>query len=637
MFARANGEIFSLSKKEKTSRKRTKHDTLVKKALAEITKMNKVKGLSLHNIREDDARSIGKKVYRFTAIEEADPNGPQYNIVLDETGEILDSESLNRDEGRRVFATKTSSVSTLSSMVEVRPIRTITIEPLVNELVLKKDKVHEEVITVKVPGSTAASKVDVYFLADTTSSMSDVIDEVRNGASIILSTLSSYATDMAFGVGNYRDFISDDYAFDHQLNPSTNVVDVDNAINSWTAYGGGDQQEAQLYALDQLAESPGGPIGWRTGSKRIIVWFGDYPGHDPICQKVSGLSYDITEASVIKKLVEEGIIVLAISTTTGVDGLDGDPAYGDGYDGACEVDGNPNQATNISKATGGIHVKGIDASTIVNTIIELVATAVSSIRNLSLVPTGDSARFVASISPASGYGPLEGDKDHTLRFEVRFVGVENCGDEPKVFTGTIDAVADGSIIASKRVSITVPPCEERVYYSYSVKFVCGTQEDCGCTCTPVRPGKYATEISIHNYGNSEAIIQKLVLPVVFAGAPVGREPKIVQPKMFDKIRLLPNTATMDDCCRIAELLFGGKPTSPMPITIGFLEVISPVKLHVSAVYTVSDLASNSISMNVEQIEGHPKPIPERSTPLPDKGALTPKEIDASAKFGEISK
>ena len=85
---------------------------------------------------------------------------------------------------------------------------------------------------------------------------------------------------------------------------------------------------------------------------------------------------------------------------------------------------------------------------------------------------------------------LSGDKEHVLKFEVRFTGLP-CKPEPQVVSGTLDVVADGKVVAAKKVQITVPPCGGFVY---SVKFVCGVQPECGCECGPVQPGKYATEI-----------------------------------------------------------------------------------------------------------------------------------------------
>jgi len=141
-------------------------------------------------------------------------------------------------------------------------------------------------------------------------------------------------------------------------------------------------------------------------------------------------------------------------------------------------------------------------------------------------------------------------------------------------------------------------------YTYSVKFVCGIQKDDPEGCLTVRPGAYATDINIHNFKDSETQIEKFILPVVLFGNVVGREPKFTGPlREPEKILLPPNTATMDDCCRISELLLGHPPLSPSPLTIGFLVIVSSQELNVTAVYTASDLRSGSISIDVEQVVG----------------------------------
>jgi hypothetical protein len=214
-----------------------------------------------------------------------------------------------------------------------------------------------------------------------------------------------------------------------------------------------------------------------------------------------------------------------------------------------------------------------------------------------------------SISPPGGYGPLSGDKDHVLTFKVQFKGIEPCSDKDKVFNGFLEAIADGVVVARKRVQITVPACKPKEIFSYSVKYVCGVQEACDCGCTTgVRPGSYATEINIYNYNDDNAPIEKRVVPVVFAGAAQGREPKFVSIKARDKMVLPPNSATMDDCCRIIEMLLDSVPSAKFPLNIGFLEILSTMELKVTAVYTATDLESHSISIDVEQIEAKLKKV-----------------------------
>ena len=199
---------------------------------------------------------------------------------------------------------------------------------------------------------------------------------------------------------------------------------------------------------------------------------------------------------------------------------------------------------------------------------------------------------MTSITPAGGFGPLPPNQPHTLTFQVSFSGAVPCTNEPQVFNGALEVVvtfgpAGGTVpprqevVARKPVRITVPPCQP--LFSYSVKFVCGVQEECSCACTPVRPGADATEINIYNYHPTEVRLEKHVVPIVFAGSVIGREPRFASEKAQDKIVLPPRTATMDDCCRIEGLLVGGPPSSgKLPLTIGFLEIVSSQEVVVTA-------------------------------------------------------
>ncbi len=566
-------------------------------ALRLLRRKHKATDFTVVGIDEDAA--AGYPVYRVHAAPSGAPNAARETVILDRAGRAVDVDALSEREGRPLFE-RFDPVVTVKDVPRPVPAAAVTIQPAENILTLNPGDTVTETITVKIPKNGAAPKADVYFLADTTASMTSILNAVQVGANNILAALNGLGIDFFFGVGNYKDFPHDPYCLQHQQSLTNIAPAVTGAINAWSAAGGADGPEGQLFALDKVAEPPGGGIGWRAGAKRILMWFGDYPGHDPICAAISGQPAAITESSVTAKLANEGIAVLAISVLS--PGLDADPAAGAvDYVALCGAPGGlPGQGTRIANATGGQFASGINAGTIVNTIIGLVTAAVSTISNVSLVPTGGTAQFVASISPAGGYGPLAGDREHTLTFEVVFKGVVPCRDEDQVFTGALEVVAEGKVVARKKVQITVPACPRR--FVYSVKFLCGEQRDCSCECASVRPGIYATEINIHNYRDTEVAIEKFVTPVVFAGAAVGREPKVATRKAADRIVLPPHAATMDDCCRIAELLLGAKAPAPMPLTVGFLEISSPEELAVTAVYTVSDLGSGGVSIDVEQVD-----------------------------------
>ncbi|MEQ9668172.1 RICIN domain-containing protein [Coleofasciculus sp. G2-EDA-02] len=322
---------------------------------------------------------------------------------------------------------------------------------------------------VTIPKSGVVPKVDVYFLADTTSSMRDAINAVKVGISDVLTEIGALGADVQFGVGEYKDFPAPDpgrhpYAFLHQHSLSANTAEIQAAIATWTVTPGLDVPEAQFYALDQLAEAPGGTIGWRADSRRIIVWFGDAAGHDAVCQQISGLSYDITEASVTAKLLAEKIKVLALSlSSSGAPvGLDDDPkAKATGYQPFCgNPGGTPGQGTRIAKTTGGKIIQGVSADTIVETIKTELAAQITAIGNVSLVASGATAPFVVAIAPSDGYGPLSRDQDHELSFDVDWIGTVEATYEDQVFSGSLDVIADGEVVGGKTVTITVPLDEE---------------------------------------------------------------------------------------------------------------------------------------------------------------------------------
>jgi hypothetical protein len=117
----------------------------------------------------------------------------------------------------------------------------------------------------------------------------------------------------------------------------------------------------------------------------------------------------------------------------------------------------------------------------------------------------------------------------------------------------------------------------------------------------VQPGRYSTEINIHNPEDKNAPVLKRAIPLVLAGAVLGREPKFKQPMTRELIRLPAHAATMDDCCHLLETLLGAPPPSSVPLTIGILEIISTVQLNVTAVYTASDGNGGRPSIDVEQV------------------------------------
>jgi hypothetical protein len=245
---------------------------------------------------------------------------------------------------------------------------------------------------------------DICFLADTTGSMGGAIANVQANISSIIASVRASAPNAQFCAAQYRDFGE---AFVFNLDePVTGVTaDVVAAVNAWVGSGGGDIPEAQLTALHELATDAG--VGFRAGSTRVIVWFGDAPGHDP-----SGPN---TQASVISDLTtgaNSPIIVIAIST--GIDQLD-----------------STGQATAIANATGGQVFHSPNPNAVAAAILTGLSNLPAEVAMVSdyaapisatfapasqVVPSGTDAVFIETISvdPAAAPGTYECDDWATI-------------------------------------------------------------------------------------------------------------------------------------------------------------------------------------------------------------------------------
>ena len=152
----------------------------------------------------------------------------------------------------------------------------------------------------------------------------------------------------------------------------------------------------------------------------------------------------------------------------------------------------------------------------------------------------------------------------------------------------------------------IPAAAQHVF-AYSAKIVCGKQSETNCCCVAgVRPGVYATEVNIQNLNLVTAPVVKFVLPLINSGAVVAREPNVADPatlpgRQVEVVKLPPLGATMDDCCRITELLLGAPPSGDNGLTIAILTIVSLFELSVSVVYTANPLSGNGISIDVEYI------------------------------------
>ena len=223
-------------------------------------------------------------------------------------------------------------------------------------------------ISKSVETSPIPPNPDIFFLADTTGSMGGAVANVRAGNANVMATVIGAQPTAQFGVGEYKD-VGDVFVYRLNQAITANQTAVNTGMNQWFASGGGDTPECQLSALLQLATSP--LTGFRTGSSRIVVWFGDAVGHDP-CNGA-------TELTATAALQLAGIRVIAISTGA-----------------ANNLDGT-GQATRIANATGGVFLSGASDDEVSDAILEGLSNLPVTVTHTVTCDPGVSA----SLTPAS--------------------------------------------------------------------------------------------------------------------------------------------------------------------------------------------------------------------------------------------
>lgn len=212
--------------------------------------------------------------------------------------------------------------------------------------------------------------VDVYFLADNTGSMSADIATVKERFIEILTIVMSDErfSDAHFGVGAYQDEnspgTSNGFIHLQSLTSSTSAAQA--AVNEYVAAGGGDGDEANLVALYKVATES--IIGWRTNSRKVLVYFGDYPGHEPTCGPFGTLDREV----VVRELKNKKIAVIGISLR----GNTFDERAPVALTGCSGPDAAAGQASFITSETGG-SLGNADATTIVDEIIEKISELTS--------------------------------------------------------------------------------------------------------------------------------------------------------------------------------------------------------------------------------------------------------------------
>jgi hypothetical protein len=164
--------------------------------------------------------------------------------------------------------------------------------------------------------------------------------------------------------------------------------------------------------------------------------------------------------------------------------------------------------------------------------------------------------------------------------------------------------ASGDIPQSAGVAAPAAPSVTGTYlWSFAAKFVCGYQNPSTAAVAGepvVKPGNYATDITIHNPNYRENPLHKklvvLVEPAVGGGQIVRREPDIALPSAGVNLVLGADAATMDDCNALYAMSHNNTlPNAAMPLFTGYLVILSPLDLDVDVTYTAAEPIDGTVT------------------------------------------
>ena len=206
--------------------------------------------------------------------------------------------------------------------------------------------------------ATKIVNADVFFSMDTTASMSGEIANLRDSLKNIAARLRAEIPNIAFGVGEYRDFTNSPYGSPgdrpfhlfHRImtvNTDAGLTSVQNAVNQLKHGGGNDVPESGWEALYQIATGAGviaggsnvppfnpvtaqpmppptgekigdiGGVGFRSGALPIVVQMTDAPSHNSDGQWNYKFAGAATRSSALAALNAIGAKVIGVVSSTG--------------------------------------------------------------------------------------------------------------------------------------------------------------------------------------------------------------------------------------------------------------------------------------------------------------------------------
>ncbi len=354
-----------------------------------------------------------------------------------------------------------SSQGKLKSALAVES--TLEPEPIVAELYAGESVFETEMATV----GSAPPQGDVVFLVDLTGSMGGELYNAKTYSTNIMGQINALIPDAYFGVISHMDYTGTyytcgynsqygstyygDYPYRLDMSLTDDVVGVAAAINGLVLGSGHDAPESYTRALYEAYADEA--VGWRDGSKKIVVaWLDNIPhdcnvyeiidgysstGVDPGRDELAGTADDLAILDVLYAMADENITLIVLNSAPSY-------TYQNLWEAFAGVTGGDAFQINSDGSIPG----GYDIATFITGIIQ---DEVSTIDELTLqVCTPGFEDWLVNVTPAF-YEVT--DFSSPFYFDIEIMVPE--GTEDGEYEFDICLVGDGAEYARQHVVITV--------------------------------------------------------------------------------------------------------------------------------------------------------------------------------------
>jgi hypothetical protein len=346
-----------------------------------------------------------------------------------------------------------------------------SIEPESVEAWLSPGEVVDEHKTVTL--TPDIPRGDVMFAIDLTGSMGEELLNLQIASKEIINQISRVVSDLHFGLIGFQDYpgefppdancgydriygASFDEPYDLVMPLGGDVLEFESAVDSLSLGHGSDEPEAYARLFYEALNDD--QIGWRAGSRRLLVALGDsyahdcdvgaclgqpnnVKGRDPGRDGVVGTPDDVEIMDILGQMGDAGLALLYF------DSSDGNNRHAELWECWAGITGGSVQVLNPDGTIPG----GVDLAAL---ILSAIKGQASYCGVLTLVPSAGFEDWLVSIDPAQYYNMM---LPQVVEYEIQLGPPPGTPDGLYVFT--VDAVCDGAVVAQQQVTIHVGPCD----------------------------------------------------------------------------------------------------------------------------------------------------------------------------------